>query len=329
MREMTYVSADKKITAKSEPKFIDAFLNRYQELLGRGYGFDEADAAISDIIQLKGILDDKVKEIGKDPKWKNFEKIVAGIHMLQFEGAEVKFDDHILGRMSKTRRQIDVSIRFMQGFYDYLTIVECKDISRKVEITDVAAFKQKMEDVGAQHGVIVSVHGFQKGGIGTAEFSNIDLFTLTEIKSDWTKNIKAKVFTLPFASSIEFDHPSLETSLGPVPVEISYADIILYKNEKEPPILLTEILRQISHQVLRDNLSLPVQVTTSFEPYLLCQFPGTSSFTPIYALTVKFEPWRFAFGFEIDMPPKLVSYRYGDIKGERVQDFDPKDIPKV
>lgn len=327
MRDMTYVSADKKITANADPKFTDAFLNRFQELLSRGYGFDEAEAAIADVIQLKGILDDQLKEIGQDPKWKRFEKLIAGIHMLQFEGAEVKFNDHIIGRKTNSARQIDVSIRFKQGFYDYLTIVECKDIGRKVELKEVEAFSKKMEDVGAFHGVMVSPHGFQSGGVSTAPFENIELFTLTEIKSDWITNTKAKVYTLPFPTHIEFDNPSLIFDTQPIP--ITYDQLILYKNEKEPPIPLTEILRDLTHQVVKNDLSLPRRIKITFEPYLLCQFPTTSYFTPIYAIDVTFEPWKVALGYEIDIPPKIITYRYSDIKGERVHDFSPKDIPKV
>jgi len=256
-----------------------------------------------------------------------FEKIIAGIHMLQFEGAEVKFNDRIIGKKTNSPRQIDVSVRFKQGFYDYLTIVECKDIGRKVEIKLVEAFSKKMEDVGAFHGVMVSPQGFQSGGISTAGFENIELFTLTEIKSDWIKNTKAKVYTLPFPTHIEFDNPAFLFSTEPI--SISYGDIALYKNEKEPPIPLIEILRDLAHHVVKNELSLPRQIKLTFEPYLLCQFPSTSFYTPIYALDITLEPWRVAVGYEIDIPPKVVTYRYSDIKGERVHDFRPRDIPKV
>ena len=94
-------------------------------------------------------------------------------------------------------------------------------------------------------------------------------------------------------------------------------------------IPLIETLRDLAHHVVNNELSLPRQIKLTFEPYLLCQFPGTSFYTPIYALDVTLEPWRIAVGYEIDIPPKVVTYRYSDIKGERVHDFRPRDIPKV
>jgi hypothetical protein len=50
----------------------------------------------------------------------------------------------------------------------------------------VEAFRTKLEDVGAMPGIMVSPHGFQEGAIKTAQAYNIELFTLTEVKSDWT-----------------------------------------------------------------------------------------------------------------------------------------------
>ncbi len=52
----------------------------------------------------------------KTPKWKKFERLVAAIHSAEQKGASVKWNDAINGR------QFDVTIRFKEGFYDYLTV---------------------------------------------------------------------------------------------------------------------------------------------------------------------------------------------------------------
>lgn len=329
LRATTYVK-DKKIVGNPDRELVDAFINRLHEVLSRGYSPNDALNAISDVIKDKGILDDQLKAIGKDPKWKNFEKVVAGIHILQAQGAEVIFDDRILGRVSGSKRQIDVSVRFKHGFYDYLTIVECKDLGRKVEITDVQAFSGKMEDVGAQHGVMVSPHGFQKGGKGTAEFKNIELFTLTEIKTDWTKKITADVFTLPFPETVEFDYPEFEASpLEGGGISIKYGEVLLYEKADKPPTPLPKVLHRAATHVVKERLNLPARVQVTFDPPKLYQFPTTTFYTPIYAIIINFVPTRFALGREIDMPPKLVSYRYSDLKEERVHEFRAEDVPKV
>jgi hypothetical protein len=330
MRNITYVTEEKKIAPHADLKLIDEFANGLQELFARGYAYEEALSAISDVTKDKGLLDDLLKQIGQDPKWKKFEKIVAGIHMLQFQGAVVKINDHILGKKTGSSRQIDVSIRFTQGFYDYLTIVECKDSTRPVEVGEIEAFSKKMEDVGALHGVMVSQQGFQKGAISSAKFDNIELFKLTEIKSDWTKTIKANVFTLPFPESVEFDYPYFEaTPLSEKPLLIKYGDVVFYKNEKDPPVLLTDIIWKTARYVVKKKLPLPQKVRITFSPPLLHQLPTTTFYTPIYAVIINLEPSNFAFEYEIDMPPKLVSYRYSDINEEKVHEFSVKDVPKV
>jgi len=111
-----------------------------------------------------------------DKKWKKFERVVAAIHMAENSGATVTWNDHINGR------QFDVAIRFIFQFYEYLTLIECKDEQTRVEAGDVDAFVTKSHDAGANKAIIVSSSGFQSGAKTVAEKHNIELFTLTEIQ---------------------------------------------------------------------------------------------------------------------------------------------------
>jgi hypothetical protein len=112
-----------------------------------------------------------------DKKWKKFERVVAAIHVAENSGATVTWNDHINGR------QFDVTIRFKFQFYDYLTLIECKDEQARVEVGDVDAFVTKSRDAGANKAIIVSSSGFQSGAKTVAEKHGIELFTLTEIQS--------------------------------------------------------------------------------------------------------------------------------------------------
>jgi hypothetical protein len=111
-----------------------------------------------------------------DKKWKKFERVVAAIHVAENSGATVTWNDHINGR------QFDVAIRFKFQFYDYLTLIECKDEQAHVEAEYVDAFVTKSRDAGANKAIIVSSSGFQSGAKKVAERHNIELFTLTEIQ---------------------------------------------------------------------------------------------------------------------------------------------------
>lgn len=330
LRSLMYVNSEKKITAKPDMEVIGAFNNIVNELSERGYKDDESMEAFGSIAVEQGLMDDLQREIGKDPKWKRFEKLVAGIHMLIAKGAEVKFDDHIVGRKTGNRRQVDVSIRFKQTYYDYLVIVECKDYAGRVPIKEVEAFSKKLEDLGANKGIMVSREGFQDGANKTAAADGIELFTLTEVKTDWTKNIKAEVLILPYPTKIEFDHPDFDTSgLPKEPVARQYSEFLFYKDQHSPPIGLDELVSNMAHWATEHKLTLPCIIESPLDPPLLTQFPGTNFYTPIYSITVTLEPSKFAFGWEIDMPPKLEKYVYSDIAKERVHEIPASDVPPI
>jgi restriction endonuclease len=328
--KMMYVREDKKLTARKDQALIDEFINMFHALEGRGYTREEAIEAFARIDKELGLMDDLLKQMGKDPKWKKFEKIVTGIHILTSEGAEVKFDDHIMGKRSGRNRQIDASIRFKHGLYDYLAIVECKDYGSRVPMEKVEAFHTKMKDVGARHGIMVSPHGFQEGAITTAKFYDIELFTLEEVKSDWTKQIKANVHTLPWPIRIEFDYPDFDTSgMSKEPQPLQYKDFLFYKDQYSPPIPLYELVGNMGNWVAERELKLPCIVESPLNPPLLTRLPRTDFYTPIYGIIVTFEPTRLAIGHEIDMPPKLEKYIYSDLTKERVHEIPADDIPKV
>jgi hypothetical protein len=180
------------------------------------------------------------------------------------------------------------------------------------------------------HGIMVSPHGFQEGAIATAKAYNIELFTLKEVKSDWTKTIKAEVLTLPYPTDIEFDYPYFEThGLYKKPHHIEYGEALFYKDQNSPPISLHDLLGEIAKWVVEQKLALPCVVEAPFDPPLLTQFPKTNFYTPIYSLTVTFKPSKFAVGYEIDMPPKTVKYIYSDVAKEKVHEVPADDMPKI
>jgi Restriction endonuclease len=105
-----------------------------------------------------------------DPrKWKHFERLVTAIHAAADRGAIVRWDESINGR------QFDVTVRFKQGLYDYLTVVECKDFTKPVPVEKVEAFVTKSRDAGAHHAVLASSSGFQEGARHVARSHNITL----------------------------------------------------------------------------------------------------------------------------------------------------------
>lgn len=110
-----------------------------------------------------------------EPKWESFERVVAAIHLAETQGATVTWNEIIEGR------QFDVTIRFKVGFYEYLTLIECRDYNRPVQVEKVEAFVTKARNHKANKAIMVSAHGFQSGAKELARKENIELYSLRQI----------------------------------------------------------------------------------------------------------------------------------------------------
>jgi len=89
---------------------------------------------------------------------------------------------------SKTRESnitFDVSVELRPNADDdqasHIWIIECKDYTNhKVPVDDVEEFAEKLRQVGAHKGTIVTRKGFQSGGIAVAKTYRIGLMTLNK-----------------------------------------------------------------------------------------------------------------------------------------------------
>ncbi|MBA3335496.1 MAG: restriction endonuclease [Acidobacteria bacterium] len=109
------------------------------------------------------------------PKWKKFERLIAALHLAEQKGATVKWNDEI------NERQFDVTIRFNEAFYEYLTVIECKNYSIPVPVKEVEAFVTKSRRVKADKAVMFSTSGFQSGAKKVASDEKISLFSLLNV----------------------------------------------------------------------------------------------------------------------------------------------------
>lgn len=129
------------------------------------------------------------KPTKEKPKWKKFEEFVASIQKGLSPKATVSHDEKIIGK-SGTTRQIDVSIRQAVGQFSLLMIIDCKDWKKPVDIADVGAFIDMVEDVEANKGAIVCNAGFTAGAKERAKQKGIDLLLAVDTEStDWPQYI--------------------------------------------------------------------------------------------------------------------------------------------
>ncbi|MBI5636358.1 MAG: restriction endonuclease [Nitrospinae bacterium] len=103
-----------------------------------------------------------------------YEMITARIYELLSPQCKVTHNHRLIGRLSKTSRQIDVSIIGNVSGHEIFIAVECKNQKSKVDINQVGAFYAMMQDVGAHRGVMISNSGFSKSAKNYAKYRGID-----------------------------------------------------------------------------------------------------------------------------------------------------------
>jgi len=247
----------------------------------------------------------------QDPKWKKFEKIVAGINILKNKEAIVKFDDHIQGKKTQRKWQVDISIRFKENLDSLLTIIECKYLTRKVSVKDVRAFYTLKDDLGANKGIMVSAKGFQGGAIVTAEVYGIQLYTLTETYGKGIDKTITPVticdFPIHFSIDAE-DVPSYSATKN-----VSLDDFIFYGIDNKP-LHIRKLIADIMAEGMRRGESYPLQVRYEFDQPMRIHLPTFQSSTVAYAINFEIGDLEIkSEAREILVTPQGVNYHYADL----------------
>ena len=117
----------------------------------------------------------------QQPKWKQFEELVAKIQRdLAGSNATVVHDDKIMGKRTGIERQIDVSIRQRVGQYDILIVIDCKDYGKPLDVKDVEEFMGLAQDVGANKAAMVAAKGYSEAAKERAKDADIELYRVVD-----------------------------------------------------------------------------------------------------------------------------------------------------
>lgn len=117
--------------------------------------------------------------------WKQFEEVIVKIQKALAPDAEVRHNRRVRG-VSRRLRQLDVAISKHVGTFPILIVVECRQYKRPVTIDKVESFVQKLRDVKASLGVMISPSGFDAGAKAVAAQNGIILKTFREAQAaDW------------------------------------------------------------------------------------------------------------------------------------------------
>ncbi len=74
----------------------------------------------------------------------------------------------------------DLTVRFSALGAQFVTLVECKNLQRRVERSDLLELQQKKLSVGAHKAMVVSAAGFQEGAHEFARVHGIALVTIAD-----------------------------------------------------------------------------------------------------------------------------------------------------
>jgi hypothetical protein len=112
---------------------------------------------------------------------KTYEEMVADICTVVATGDNVRVDQRrrFVGQSGQTH-EIDVAVEVVLAELKYLTLIECKYWRKRVGLEEVMVLKQRIADIGAHKGVMVSASGFQKGAVTFAEANGIALVLCRE-----------------------------------------------------------------------------------------------------------------------------------------------------
>jgi hypothetical protein len=145
------------------------------------------------------------------------EKIVAQFQSLMGPGATALHDQRVVDRLGH-ERQVDVLIQGKFGGWPMTGVIECRDHSRKKDVTEIEAFAKKTEHLGAGLRLMVSKKGFTKKAIRLGKHEHIGCLTLLPDAShqfgfeigEWWYGIISKWISLPL--TVHFTDPNRMTN---------------------------------------------------------------------------------------------------------------------
>lgn len=174
---------------------------------------------------------------------KKFELKALELHKRMCPHAKIEYNYKTVGKNSKIKRQIDFAIFEKVGITNIFIAVECKDLTRPVEIKDIEAFVTVLNDIGAHKGIVISSNGFTEGAINTAKRFDIDLHRLFDEE--------ATSIDLIIPCSIEYKRVTTYTfSIRSRDKEFRFKtidninNILIYDTNKKPVELLGTLVKR-------------------------------------------------------------------------------------
>lgn len=166
--------------------------------------------------------------------WHDYQERAA--EFFRTLGMDTNVDERLEG--VRDHHDVDVVVRATRAGIQQLWVVECKLWRRSVSKLHVNALANIVQDVGADHGIMLSETGFQAGAIRQASSSNITLTSLADL------NENAEAVDLPIRLATLTGVWALD-ALGSLIQSLNLS----HSDHDEAPDLST-LVRQAEHAIL-------------------------------------------------------------------------------
>jgi hypothetical protein len=101
--------------------------------------------------------------------WQKYEKEVFENLSANYPDAQLEFNSKLFGKYSQGLRQCDVIIKQIIEGVEYLTLVDAKYYSKKIDVKAVENFISMANDINADHGILVTPLGYSELAYNRAE----------------------------------------------------------------------------------------------------------------------------------------------------------------
>lgn len=118
--------------------------------------------------------------------WKKYESEIFETFKQAYPNAKILFNQKILGRYSKTERQVDVLVDARIAGSKIRLVIDAKHYSSKIDVKDVESFISMVEDIDAAQGILITSQGYTEAAINRAYYGptniELDILNFDELK---------------------------------------------------------------------------------------------------------------------------------------------------
>lgn len=124
--------------------------------------------------------------MGEKPSWKEYEKEIADYFRSEYPAATITANAKLMGRFSKTERQIDLLVEEQGSDFTFRIAVDAKHYSTPIDVKDVDQFCGMLRDIGVDVGVMISPEGYSQAAINRAHYGDsrleLDVLNFKDLK---------------------------------------------------------------------------------------------------------------------------------------------------